>query len=265
MGYFIFTYIYPINWLYCRISEASMAFKSIFLFISPKAPGHRVVVVPKDLWATPWAPGQSQPTGNGSWRQATCRRTGSSEGVKGAMAEESKSEIDAEAEGPGCTAPARWQVQWMGKNCHCHSLEGKVQVWNDRGLWKNTWTKTYCARPSDGTIHLLDLGSCCLKIFVQCECPKSPYCGCDLFRDPRYTLQNHLSIQLLGTTPSERWFASSFPLHGLFYLAFAWVELEFQCPGRGRSHRLGITLVEGVGFLDFVALMTFQLMAMEET
>ena len=33
--------------------------------------------------------------------------TGSSEGVKGAMAEESKSEIDAEAEGPGCTAPAR--------------------------------------------------------------------------------------------------------------------------------------------------------------
>lgn len=23
--------------------------------------------------------------------------------------------------------------------------------------------------PSDGTIHLLDLGSCCLKIFAQCE------------------------------------------------------------------------------------------------
>lgn len=58
--------------------------------------------------------------------------------------------------------------------------------------------------PSDGTIHLLDLGSCCLKIFAQCECPKSPYRGCDLFRDTRYTLQNHLSIQLLGTTPSER-------------------------------------------------------------
>ena len=43
------------------------------------------------------------------------------------------------------------------------------------------------------------------------------------------------------------------------------MELEFQCPGRGRSHRFGITLVEGVGFPDFVALMTFQLMAMEET
>ena len=73
--------------------------------------------------------------------------TGSSEGVKGAMAEESKSEIDAEAEGPGCTAPARWQVQWSGKNCHCHSLQGKVQVWNDRGLWKKTWKKNILCPP----------------------------------------------------------------------------------------------------------------------
>lgn len=147
-----------------------------------------------------------------------------------------------------------WQVQWMGKNCHCHSLQGKVQVWNDRGPWKKTWKKTYCALQM-GRFTYLILVHVDWKSLLSVSVPNPLTAVATFFGIPGiYTLQNHLSIQLLGTTPSERWFASSFPLHGLFYLAFAWVELEFQCPGRGRSHRLGITLVEGVGFLDFVAL-----------
>ena len=140
---------------------------------------------------------------------ATCpkpwTRTGNSEGVKGAMAEESKSEIDAEAEGPGCTAPARWQVQWMlnWEIVIAIVCKGKSR-YETTEVFEKKHEKNILCPPLDGTIHLLDLGSCCLKIFAQCECPKSPYCGCDHFRDTRYTLQNHLSIQLLGTTPSER-------------------------------------------------------------